>query len=109
MYYNTLGNLAYYDTSGNPEQPGWGLTNTGPFGNFIGSYYWTSTPYAPNPSSAWYTFLGSGLQNVNAKTLTFYAWAVHDGDISAVPIPAAIGLFGSGLIGLIGVARRKKV
>lgn len=29
-------------------------------------------------------------------------------DVSAVPIPAAVWLFGSGLIGLIGVARRKK-
>ena len=28
--------------------------------------------------------------------------------VSAVPIPAAVWLFGSGLIGLIGVARRKK-
>jgi len=27
---------------------------------------------------------------------------------SAVPVPAAVWLFGSGLIGLIGVARRKK-
>jgi hypothetical protein len=28
--------------------------------------------------------------------------------ISAVPVPAAVWLFGSGLIGLIGIARRKK-
>ena len=27
---------------------------------------------------------------------------------SAVPIPAAVWLFGSGLIGLVGMARRKK-
>ena len=29
-------------------------------------------------------------------------------DIAAVPVPAAVWLFGSGLLGLIGVARRKK-
>jgi hypothetical protein len=29
-------------------------------------------------------------------------------DVGAVPIPAAVWLFGSGLIGLIGIARRKK-
>jgi hypothetical protein len=29
-------------------------------------------------------------------------------DIPGVPIPAAVWLFGSGLVGLIGVARRKK-
>jgi hypothetical protein len=31
-----------------------------------------------------------------------------DAAIAAVPIPAAVWLFGSGLIGLVGVARRKK-
>lgn len=29
-------------------------------------------------------------------------------DISAVPVPAAVWLFGSGLLGLIGISRRKK-
>ena len=29
-------------------------------------------------------------------------------DVSAVPVPAAVWLFGSGLIGLIGIVRRKK-
>ena len=28
--------------------------------------------------------------------------------VNPVPIPAAVWLFGSGLIGLIGIARRKK-
>lgn len=28
-------------------------------------------------------------------------------DLTAVPVPAAVWLFGSGLIGLVGVARRK--
>ena len=34
-----------------------------------------------------------------------YTWTF---DVVAVPIPAAVWLFGSGLIGLIGIARRKK-
>jgi hypothetical protein len=29
-------------------------------------------------------------------------------DVSAVPVPAAVWLFGSGLLGLVGVARRKR-
>jgi len=29
------------------------------------------------------------------------------GNVSAVPVPAAIWLFGTGLIGLAGIARRK--
>ena len=31
-----------------------------------------------------------------------------EGTVSAVPVPAAVWLFGSGLLGLVGVARRKK-
>ena len=49
----------------------------------------------------------TGLQDTTIKTNDNYAWAVQSGDISAVPIPAAIWLFSSGLIGLIGLARRK--
>ena len=33
---------------------------------------------------------------------------VASGSISSVPIPAAVWLFGSGLLGLVGIARRKK-
>jgi len=33
--------------------------------------------------------------------------AVQSGDVSAVPVPAAVWLFDSGLLGLVGVARRK--
>ena len=29
-------------------------------------------------------------------------------DFTVVPVPAAVWLFGSGLLGLVGVARRKK-
>jgi hypothetical protein len=28
--------------------------------------------------------------------------------VSAVPVPAAVWLFGSGLLGLVGISRRKK-
>jgi len=57
----------------------------------------------------------SGLENISASTLPFDVFSI-DGPypagghllVSNVPIPAAIWLFGSGLIGLIGFARRKK-
>jgi hypothetical protein len=32
----------------------------------------------------------------------------HSVQVSAVPVPAAVWLFGSGLLGLVGIARRKK-
>jgi hypothetical protein len=34
-------------------------------------------------------------------------WAVRPGDVSAVPVPAAVWLFGSGILSLIGLASRK--
>ena len=33
----------------------------------------------------------------------------NDASVSAVPLPAAVWLFGSGLLGLIGISRRQKV
>ena len=42
--------------------------------------------------------------DVNYTNQTYATW-----QMSSVPVPAAVWLFGSGLIGLIGFARRKKV
>lgn len=36
------------------------------------------------------------------------SYTLHISQVSPVPVPAAVWLFGSGLIGLVGVARRKK-
>jgi len=108
MFYNVLGNVAYYDTSGNASQPGWGLTNTGPFSNLQSDNYWSATEFAPSTTNvAWYFGMLGGGQGNDVKTNNGYAWAVQSGDVSAVPVPAAVWLFGSGLLGLIGVARRK--
>jgi hypothetical protein len=75
----------------------------------IDGYHWTGNEY--DFSDAWGFYFGLGGQNYDMKTYSdYYAWAVRDGDVagmSAVPIPAAFWLFGSGLLGLIGVARRR--
>lgn len=110
MFYVTLGDKGYYDTSGNSPQAGWGLTNTGPFSNLQSYDYSSATEYAPNTSYAWRFDTIAGGQDRGDKNTGRYAWAVHTGDVGAaiVPVPAAVWLFGSGLLGLIGVARRKK-
>jgi len=112
LWYDTLGNLALYDTSGTMPQPGWGLSNTGPFSNLQSAFYWLGLTYAPDTTAAWDFDAGAGSQFAHPKTVySYYAWAVRDGDVAAitspVPVPAAAWLFGSGLIGLVGVARRR--
>jgi len=42
-------------------------------------------------------------RDIDFDNISYAVW-----EVSAVPVPAAVWLFGSGLIGLIGVARRKK-
>lgn len=44
----------------------------------------------------------------NVWTLTSTGSLTFDAGVSAVPVPAAVWLFGSGLLGLVGVARRRK-
>jgi len=75
------------------------------FGNGYVQGFDLGTP-APFFSSHSY-LLGDG---VNAQLLDWNLSA--DGSltygVSAVPVPAAVWLFGSGLLGLVGVARRRK-
>jgi hypothetical protein len=108
MFYTTLGDRAYYDTSGNYPQAGWGLTNTGPFSNLQSYSYWSATGYALHATLAWHFDFLYGVQFQFDKTNTLYGWVVHSGDVGAavVPLPAAVWLFGSGLLGLISVGRK---
>jgi hypothetical protein len=50
--------------------------------------------------------LGGGVYGVQ---LSGFDGAVTGFQLTQIPLPAALWLFGSGLIGLIGIARRKKV
>ncbi len=62
------------------------------------------------------TLTGTGAISAAGFDLTPTTWVLSADDlgaysmtVSAVPVPAAVWLFGSGLIGLIAVARRKTV
>jgi hypothetical protein len=118
MFYVTLGNTAVFNTSGvrvGCPAPSYCLVNTGPFSNVWLPSYWSATEYAPSTNDAWYFSFEGGHQSAFSKTNGSWAWAVHAGDVGApavsvpaVPVPAAFWLFGSGLIGLFGFARRRR-
>ena len=63
--------------------------------------------YTGNPGEGYYRFDSWG--SLSDETSDFIGTFLVRGDsLNAVPVPAAVWLFGSGLIGLVGVARRKK-
>lgn len=110
MYYVTLGNLGYCtpdddDPEGCVQQAGWGLVNEGPFTNLVGNLYWSGTHL--NAERAWYFHFGEGDQATENKGVGNYVWAVRSGDISIVPIPATMWLFGSAL-GMLSCWMRRK-
>ena len=102
MYYVNLVNLGYYDSDGH-YQPGWGLNNTGFFNNLQAWSYWSRTEKV-NSTDARYMNFKYGYASYDNKSSYYYSWAVMDGDVGVVPIPSAIWLLGSGLIGVVGSA-----
>jgi len=72
-------------------------STTGPFSNI----------HTTSSTSSWILRFSFGDQRTFNKISDFPAWAVRNGDISSVPVPAAVWLFGSGLLSLIGLAKRK--
>lgn len=89
LFYVTLGNLAQYDTSGNPRPAGtWGLTNSGPFRNIEvvdELEYWSATENVADPIRAWIFRFSNGSQTNHIKDGDGPAWAVHSGDVG-VPV-----------------------
>jgi hypothetical protein len=88
MFYNTLGNLAYCDpttstvSTCDSPQPGYGLSNTGPFSNVQEFQYLNSTEWAPFLSNMWYFNFIDGYQgNGGKEQVGYYAWPVHNGDV----------------------------
>ena len=85
----------------------------GSFLNLQNEDYWGSTEYLPSSQiDSWVFNLGQdGSQNENFNTDFNFAWAIHDGDVgnlAVVPVPAAVWLFGTALVSLVGFGKRRK-
>ena len=107
MFYGNLDN-GRYDTilnnvSFTDATPGGGTES---FLNVQSHVYWSGEEHHIYSYSAWNFVTEFGLQGVSGKDGLSYSWAVRDGDVSTVPVPAAAWLFGSALAGLL-VGRRK--
>lgn len=97
------------------QSPSGVTSNMGPFSNIQSNAYWTNVESNQDPAKAMSFGFHNGYQwtNVNLKTDSLNAWAVHDGDIAAVtPVPEpeiyAMMLAGLGLMGFIGKRRKQK-
>ena len=124
MYHVNLGLKSYYDTTGN-SQSDFGIFGNGTVNgvdsttlgqtnvklvNNLQSYaYWSGSEYAPYPPNAWYFDTHLGSQVNDFKSYQLYAWAVRPGDVAAVPVPGAFWLFGSAMVGLMGLKRRGSI
>ena len=104
MFYYILGGAYLDDLTGDHTVGDVTLTN-------IKHGYWSPTEYDDDyDDSALSFFFNRGSQSLDFKdTSLFYSWAVRSGDVGVIPIPAAVWLFGSGLLGLVGISRRRKI
>ena len=111
LYYNELNALAYPDSNGfNFGILGDGSIgtsgNAGPFTNVQTSVYWSDTEYSYHTGLAWDFGTLNGLQGTSIKTYQNYAWAVTPEQMNAIPVPGAVWLFGTGMVGLLSLQRR---
>ena len=103
LFYNQLGGVAFNSIATTHND------NYNLFTNVQSYVYWSGSEYAPVPPNAWYFNTNVGNQDNNGKNGQYYAWAVRPGDVAAVPVPGAFWLFGSALVGLIGLKRRGSI
>lgn len=110
LFYNTLDNKGPCDPVLSTQtqcapQSGWGFLN-GPFNvDFSRGYYWSGTEYFFG-NRAWYFTIDGG-QEAQGKGVPYNAWAVHPGDVGAVPEPETYVLMLSAL-GLIAWRIRRR-
>ena len=102
LFYNVLGGTGQNDINLSHN------SNYDLFSNISNFLHWSATESVIDSNNAFGFSFGAGSQATGSKIIGLDAWAVRSGDVSAVPVPAAIWLFCSGLIGLVSFGRLKK-
>jgi len=106
---NELGYMFYQNLSGTLGQP---IPPNGDpdvlalFPTLRSIFYWSGTEF--DSSGAWLFFFLNGNHDNVWKVNGIHSWAVHAGNVEPIPVPAAVWLFASGLMGLLVLARRKR-
>ena len=100
-----MGHLFYVELGNVADDP---APSTGPFDNLDFWNYWSCTPYS---AEGYYYFqLGTGFQNAHwTASGIAHGLAIRTGEVTAVPAPTTIWLLGSGLVGLLGIRRKRRM
>lgn len=119
LFYNSLGNDALCVPSAATNDEGclsratpdyyapWGLANTGPFSNLIGYRYWYKQQSEENETRYFDFNFNDGQTGTGYFGNPFHVLPILAGDATAVPVPGAVWLLGSGLLGLVAIGRRR--
>ncbi len=113
LFYNQLGGenggglFPRPQLSTNTDLRNWYNANYDLFTNIQNYVYWSSDNRWNPHEYANYFNISIGYQSIASKNATGYAWAVHSGDVATVPVPGAVWLFLSGLMGVLSFNRRK--
>ena len=108
MFYDTLGNLAFYDTFGNSKQPGWGFTNTGLFNNVQSRLLLVSTSTRLTPFMLGTSNSTPAARPVTKNPMNSMLGCARRRCRRRYRPSASVWLFGSGLLGLVGIRPKRK-